>query len=242
MSAGGASALEAVCLNATFRGPAGDAVEALAGVSGRFAAGHLTVIQGPSGSGKTTLLHCLSGIVQPVAGSVRYAGAAVSEFGEAARDEWRRRHCGLVFQDFRLINELDPLGNVLLPALFKRFRVPPDLRERALALLDGFGVPRRRGAVSRLSRGEQQRVALARALLLDPPIILADEPTASLDRANAEAIATQFEHLAKRNGKIVVCTTHDERVAERADNTMLLHAGRIADAHEINSALDGERV
>ncbi len=166
----------------------------------------------------------------------------MNDLKEAARDEWRRRHCGLVFQDFRLIDELDPLGNVMLPVLFKRFRAPPDLHERALALLDSFGVPRRSGAVSRLSRGEQQRVALARALLLDPPIILADEPTASLDRSNAEAIAAQLEHIARTKGKVVVCTTHDERVAERAECTLMLHAGRVSDAHEFGSALHGERL
>ncbi len=242
MNLGDASALEAIDLSTTFRGPAGDVVEALVGVSGRFPPGRLTAILGPSGSGKTTLLHCLSGIVQPSAGIVRYAGQPVNSLREAARDEWRRRHCGLVFQDFRLIDELDPLGNVMLPILFKRFRAPPSLGEQAIALLDSLGVPRRSGAVSHLSRGEQQRVALARALVLDPPIILADEPTASLDRSNAEAIAEHLEHLAKVKGKIVVCTTHDERVAERAGNKLVLHAGRVTDVHELDPALSRERL
>jgi putative ABC transport system ATP-binding protein len=233
------AALEAIDLKATFRAPAGDLVEALAGVSGRFLPGHLTAILGPSGSGKTTLLHCLSGIVRPSAGSVRHGGTAVDELGEAPRDEWRRRHCGMVFQDFRLLDELDSVGNVVLPVLFRAWRVPAALRERAHALLDNFGVPRRSGAVSHLSRGEQQRVALARALLLDPPIILADEPTASLDRANAEAIAAQLEQLAKAKHKIVVCTTHDERVAARADHVLTLHAGRVADSDEFGAVLHG---
>jgi putative ABC transport system ATP-binding protein len=147
----------------------------------------------------------------------------------------------LVFQDFRLIDELDPLGNVMLPALFSRFRVPPELKSRALSLLDEFGVPRRHGAVSRLSRGEQQRVALARALLLDPPIVLADEPTASLDRSNGVAIADHLEALARGGGKIVICTTHDERVAERADYVLTLHAGRAADAAGFSSPMPGAR-
>jgi putative ABC transport system ATP-binding protein len=147
----------------------------------------------------------------------------------------------LVFQDFRLIDELDPLGNVMLPVLFTRFRVPAELRSRAVSLLDSFGVPRRSGAASHLSRGEQQRVALARALLLDPPIILADEPTASLDRSNAEAIADQLGALARERGKIVICTTHDERVAERADHLIGLQAGRVAGADTLSAALNGER-
>ncbi len=233
------TALEAENLKATFHGPSGDVVEALSGVAGRFLPGRLTAIMGPSGSGKTTLLHCLCGIIRPSLGSVRYAGLVVSELKEAARDDWRRRHCGLVFQDFRLIEELDPLGNVMLPVLFTDFHVPARLKDRALSLLDGFGVPRRSGATSRLSRGEQQRVALARALLLDPPVILADEPTASLDRSNAEAIAGQLEVLARGKDKIVVCTTHDERVAERADHILMLHAGRITDADGFGSPLQG---
>lgn len=235
------AALIAVDLKATFHGSSGDVVDALTGVAGHFPPGQLAAIMGPSGSGKTTFLHCLSGIIRPSAGTVRYAGSAVNELREAARDEWRRRHCGLVFQDFRLIDELDPLGNVLLPSLFTRFRVPAGLKERALALLEGLGVPRRSGAVSRLSRGEQQRVALARALLLNPPIILADEPTASLDRSNAEAIAGKLADLAKVRCKIVVCTTHDERVAERADQVLMLHAGRVTDADGFGSTLHGER-
>ena len=240
MTSGDSTALEAVDLRATFRGRSEDVVTALDGVAGRFRSSCLTAVMGPSGSGKTTLLHCLSGILQPSLGCVRHAGVVVSELRDAARDEWRRRHCGLVFQDFRLIDELDPLDNVMLPVLFRKFRAPPGVRDRAVALLDVLGVPRRTGAASRLSRGEQQRVALARALLLDPPIILADEPTASLDRRNAEAIAAQLERMAKNSNKIVVCTTHDERVAERADKVLMLRAGRVIDESELGIALGGE--
>jgi putative ABC transport system ATP-binding protein len=232
-------ALEAVDLTATYRGRTGEVVQALVNVSARFPPGRLAVILGPSGSGKTTLLHCLAGIVVPAAGQVRFGETAVSSLGEGARDEWRRRHCGLVFQDFRLIDELDALGNVLLPARFGRFRLPSDLSARALQLLDGFGVPRRSGPAARLSRGERQRVALARALLLDPPVILADEPTASLDRTNAEMIAAELEHLAKAAGKTIVCATHDDRVAERADDTLPLQGGRLLDAAVAPLALAG---
>jgi putative ABC transport system ATP-binding protein len=219
-----------------FHGPSNDVVEALSGVTAYFIPGQLTAIMGPSGSGKTTLLHCLSGIIQPSEGSIRYAGSAVSGLKDAARDDWRRRHCGLVFQDFRLIDELDPLGNVMLPVLFAHFRVSAELKDRARALLEDLGVPQRRGATSRLSRGEQQRVALARALLLDPPIILADEPTASLDKTNADAIADQLKALAAE-GKIVVSTTHDERIAQRADQVLALHAGRMADPDALSAKL-----
>ncbi|CAA9316089.1 MAG: hypothetical protein AVDCRST_MAG90-757 [uncultured Microvirga sp.] len=219
--------LETVDLAALYRARGGEAVQALAGVSASFRPGRVAVVLGPSGSGKSTLLHCLAGIVVPAQGVVRF-GDAVSALGEAPRDEWRRRHCGLVFQDFRLIDELDARGNVLLPARFGQYRLSADLNERAQTLLERFGVPRRSGPASRLSRGERQRVALARALLLDPPILLADEPTASLDRENAEAIGAELERLARDESRIVVCATHDERLAARADDILSLRAGRIA--------------
>ena len=231
----GQGVLEAARLAATYRGRTGEHVHALADISAAFAPGRLTVIVGPSGSGKTTLLHCLAGIVVPAAGSVRYGETRLETLRESARDEWRRRHCGLVFQDFRLIDELDALGNVLLPARFAQFRLPEALRERARRLLDGFGVPRRSGPAARLSRGERQRVALARALLLDPPILLADEPTASLDRGNAEAIAAELQRLAASDGRIVICASHDERVTARADDTLALQGGRKVDS--ISAAL-----
>ena len=227
-AAGGPAALEAVGLRAAYRAPTGEIVEALADISERFEPGSLAAILGPSGSGKSTLLHCLAGIMATANGQVRFGGTIVSALTEGARDAWRLHHCGLVFQDFRLLDELDALGNVLLPARFARLRLPSALRERAMRLLDSFGVPRRSGTAAGLSRGERQRVALARALLLDPPIILADEPTASLDRANAETIAAALHALSK-NGKIVICATHDERLAERADHAVVLEAGRVAD-------------
>ena len=235
----GRPALEAVDLIATYRGRTGEVVEALANVSVAFRPGRLAVILGASGSGKTTLLHCLAGILVPAAGQVRFGNTVVSSLGEGPRDAWRRRHCGLVFQDFRLLDELDALGNVLLPARFGQFRLPSDLRARALQLLDDFGVPRRAGPAARLSRGERQRVALARALLLDPPVILADEPTASLDRANADMIAAELERLAEAEGKIVVCATHDERVAERAVDSLALQTGRVLDPKQAPLALVG---
>ncbi|HEX2726252.1 MAG TPA: ATP-binding cassette domain-containing protein [Beijerinckiaceae bacterium] len=226
---GGQDVLEAIGLTATYRARTGEHVHALADVSAAFAPGRLTVIIGPSGSGKTTLLHCLAGIILATAGSARYGATRLETLREAGRDEWRRRNCGLVFQDFRLIDELDAIGNVLLPARFAQFRLPGALRERARRLLDGFGVPRRSAPAARLSRGERQRVALARALLLDPPIVLADEPTASLDRGNAEAIAAELQRLARSDGRIVICASHDERVAARADDTLALQAGRKSD-------------
>lgn len=221
----GALSASSVC--AAFDDADGTEIAALQNISAVFSAGHLTAIVGPSGSGKTTLLHALAGIVLPQQGEVRFGATVVNRLGEGQRDAWRLAHCGIVFQDFRLIDELDPLRNALLPAQFHRARLPAALRDRAHELLARFEVPVRVGPVARLSRGEQQRVALARALLLDPPIILADEPTASLDRDNGQRIASELKAMA-RSGKIVVAVTHDETLATLADEVLTMKAGQLA--------------
>jgi putative ABC transport system ATP-binding protein len=209
---------------------AGSAViHALDNISASFPPGHLTAIVGPSGSGKTSLLHALAGILVPQHGEIAFGSTVISRLNERDRDTWRLAHCGMVFQDFRLIDELDPLSNTLLPAQFRRARMPDSLRERARELLAGFGLPLRAGPVKALSRGEQQRVALARALLLDPPVILADEPTASLDRENAQRIADALRALS-RSGKTVVAVTHDERLATLADTVLTMKSGQLIEA------------
>ncbi|NMM77944.1 hypothetical protein B2J86_05140 [Acidovorax sp. SRB_14] len=218
--------LEARSVGAVFFDASGASIQALHKVSAQFLSGHLTAIVGPSGSGKSTLLHALAGIVVPHQGEVRFGATVVSQLGERQRDAWRLAHCGMVFQDFRLIDELDALSNTLLPAQFQRARLPEVLRERARALLARFEVPLRAGPVARLSRGEQQRVALARALLLDPPIILADEPTASLDPGNGQRIADEL-HAMARAGKTVVAVTHDHKLSALADQVLRMTAGQV---------------
>lgn len=218
--------LDARSVCAVFSDAGGAGIQALREVSAEFLPGHLTAIVGPSGSGKSTLLHALAGIVVPQQGEIRFGATVVSQLGEKQRDAWRLAHCGMVFQDFRLIDELDALGNALLPAQFQRARLPAALRERARALLERFEVPLRAGPVARLSRGEQQRVALARALLLDPPVILADEPTASLDSDNGQRIADELKAMAQA-GKTVVAVTHDHKLSALADQVLCMTAGQV---------------
>ena len=213
-------------VGAAYRDAGGSVIHALRDVDAGFAAGSLSAVMGPSGAGKSTLLHVLAGILLPDQGAVYHGATRVDALGGAQRDAWRLAHCGMVFQDFRLIDELDALGNVLLPAQFRSLRVAPALRLRAAALLARFEVPQRAGPSARLSRGEQQRVALARALLLDPPLILADEPTASLDAASGERVAAELQALAAE-GRTVVVVTHDEKLAARAGAVYTLHAGRL---------------
>jgi len=218
--------LAAHSVSASFADAGGVAILALQDVSARFAPGQLTAIVGPSGSGKTSLLLALAGIVVPQQGRILFGDVELSRLNERQRDAWRLAHCGMVFQDFRLIDELDALANVLLPAQFSRLHLPAALRQRGIELLARFELPQRAGPVARLSRGEQQRVALARALLLDPPILLADEPTASLDANNGRRIAAALQDIA-RQGKTVVTVTHDERLSALADQVLAMKSGRL---------------
>jgi putative ABC transport system ATP-binding protein len=213
-------------VDAVFADAGGASIYALQQVSAEFLPGQLSVIVGPSGSGKTTLLHALAGIVVPQRGLISYGETVVNQLGEGRRDAWRLTHCGLLFQEFRLIEELDALANVLLPAQFKQTKLPAGMRERGCELLERFDVPRRSTQVAKMSRGEQQRVAIARALLLDPPLILADEPTASLDADNGRLIAAALQTLAN-SGKTVVTITHDDKLVALADNLLRMQAGRI---------------
>ena len=225
--------LAALALRLSFSDSGAGSIQALNDVSAQFSAGELTVIVGPSGSGKSSLLHALAGIVLPQLGQITYGTTVVNALPETQRDAWRLKHCGMVFQDFRLIDELDALGNVLLPAQFQSARLPNGVLARAQQLLEQLMVPWRRGSVVRFSRGEQQRVALARALLLDPSLILADEPTASLDAENGQRIATALKALAKE-GKVVVIVSHDDKVVALADRVVTLKAGHIQSASVVS--------
>jgi len=189
-------------------------------------AGRLTALCGPSGSGKSTFLYLLAGLLVPQQGEVLWSGTDITRLPETARDRWRLAHAGFVFQSFNLVDELPPVDNVLLPAWFANIGVG-ERRRRAEALLDRFGVPTARARVSLLSRGEQQRVAIARALLLEPRIVFADEPTASLDAKSGEFVAETLAALAAEEGRTVVVATHDPVLIARAGGTVSIDHGRI---------------
>ncbi len=176
-------------------------------------------IAGPSGSGKTTLLHVAGMLLAPSQGSVTWEGGK-------PRDPvaWRRKTAGFVFQDFCLVPELSALANVLLPIRFGAFGTG-DAATRALALLAGMGIahPHRRAGV--MSRGEQQRVAIARAVLNSPSVILADEPTASLDAATGGQIAQLLIGAAREAGAALLVVSHDPAVLAGMDEVHTLRAG-----------------
>jgi putative ABC transport system ATP-binding protein len=157
---------------------------------------------------------------------VAWDDVAVSALSQSRADAWRRRNCGMVFQDFHLIEQLTPLQNALLPATFSHFASPGPVRQRATALLREFGVPEAARSVTTLSRGERQRVAIARALLMDPAVVLADEPTASLDADTARQIGDTLLGLTGR-GRTVIVVSHDAEVIGRAERVIRLEHGRL---------------
>lgn len=190
----------------------------------RVEPGEFVVLTGPSGSGKSTLLYLLSGLLRPTKGRVVWDGTDLARLGEGARDGWRRRNAGFVFQDFHLVEELSALDNVLVPAWFAAAFAGP-LRARAAALLAGFGVPEAGRRAALLSRGEQQRTAMARALLLSPGVILADEPTASLDSATGAGVIAALAAEA-RDGRTVIAASHDPALIAAAGRRLVLARGR----------------
>ena len=193
----------------------------------RVPAGALLAVTGPSGSGKSTLLYAIAGLLRPQRGAIRWDGHDILAQTETARDRWRRHTIGFVFQDFHLLPELTPLQNVLLPASFERWTIDAARRERAATLLERFGVPQTRRTTAVLSRGEQQRVALARALIYDPPVILADEPTASLDAAAGAAVAELLARLSADEGRTVIAVSHDDALISRCTARVTLEHGQL---------------
>jgi putative ABC transport system ATP-binding protein len=191
-------------------------------------AGAQLAVTGPSGSGKSTFLYAIGGLIRPQRGRVLWAGRDILREAESARDRWRRHTVGFAFQDFHLLAELTPLQNVLLPASFERFATGRAIRARAAELLDHFGVPQARKSTASLSRGEQQRVAIARALLFDPPVILADEPTASLDAKSGAVVIDILLQLSAREGRTVIAISHDQELLQRFGNIVALDHGRMA--------------
>ena len=185
--------------------------------------GKITTISGPSGSGKSTLLYVLAGLLPPGAGTVSLNGTNLYGMSERRRDAWRRANIGFIFQDFHLIDELSPLANATLPATFGR---APGVRERATRILQRLGVPAERQTISQLSRGERQRVAVARALAFDPAVVLADEPSASLDRASTAELIAIIADLAAE-GRTVVVASHDPDIRAASHHVFLLQHGRL---------------
>ena len=180
-----------------------------------------TVIKGRSGSGKTTLLNLIAGVSVPTGGTIVVHGTEITALPEARRDRFRAEQIGYVFQTFNLLAAFSALENVMLAMMFAR-GVPRRLhRARARAILDRLGLGARLGhKPGQLSRGEQQRVAIARALANDPPLVLADEPCASLDAATAREVLAVLLAVCREGGKTLLVVSHDEAVLGAGDRLL----------------------
>jgi putative ABC transport system ATP-binding protein len=200
---------------------------ALDDVSLGFRPGQLSLVMGPSGSGKTTLLSVLGCLLNPDSGKLSVLGTEVTGQSESGMCELRRRFIGYVFQAFRLFHSLSALENVMLGLEVSGCR-GTSARNRALEALSRAGMADKwRLRPDELSGGEKQRVAIARSLVKEPPIILADEPTASLDSISGAQIAKVLKELAADAGRIVVVVTHDDRWIPMSDRTIRLEDGRV---------------
>ena len=210
-------------LHRDFVTPAG-VLPVLAGAELEVRPGEVVAVLGPSGSGKTTLLHLLAGLDRPTSGEVWWGDEAVHARAPRELARLRSERVGLVFQDPHLLPELDAVANVSLPG---RIRGRASA-ERATALLTSVGLSERlRARPATLSGGERQRVAVARALYADPPLILADEPTGSLDRATATTVFDLLVRIARERRRAVLMVTHDAGLVHDVDARFRLEDGRL---------------
>ncbi|MCW0212092.1 MAG: ABC transporter ATP-binding protein [Pseudonocardia sp.] len=218
------------------------AVRALRGVDLTVSDGEFVALMGPSGCGKSTLLHLLAGLDRPDEGTIAVAGTRIEDLGAQRLARLRRRHVGLVFQFFHLIEHMSALENVALAALVAGAR-PAEATTRARDLLDTLGLLDKSGELpGALSGGQRQRVAIARALANRPTLLLADEPTGALDSDGAAEVLDLFQRL-HRAGQTILMVTHDREVADGAQRRVRMRDGRmLADdepslVHEIPASL-----
>ena len=187
--------------------------------------GTTLAIVGASGSGKSTLLSLLAGLDSPSSGSVHINGTDLFALDEDGRAAWRMHHLGFVFQSFQLLSHLTALENVMLPL---ELRTDANPRAKAEAMLAEVGLQQRMKHYPKyLSGGEQQRVALARAFVTEPPLLLADEPTGSLDAATGEAVIDLMFALNRQHGSTLILVTHDAAIAAKCARSITIAAGHL---------------
>lgn len=194
--------------------------------------GEYTAIMGPSGSGKSTLMHLMGLLDSPTKGTISINGRDVSKFTDNELSNARNEFIGFVFQQFNLINKLNILENILLPTIYTRRKLDFDPKIKALQIIEQFGLEGKKYSFpNKISGGQQQRVAIARALIMDPQVLLADEPTGNLDTKTGDAILDIMGELNKKNGVTIIIITHEHDVAVRCRRQILIRDGQLFDPH-----------
>jgi putative ABC transport system ATP-binding protein len=202
-------------------------VHALQGVDLHVREGELLAIMGPSGSGKSTLLHILGGVEVPSSGQILLEGIDLALLNDDERTILRRERMGFIFQSFNLLPAFTAEENVSLPLELAGIS-SNEAKRRAADMLKMVGMTHRRNHIpSTMSGGEQQRVAIARALVMEPALLLADEPTGNLDSTNGRQVTALLRRLASENRQTIVMVTHDSEVAKQADRLVRLRDGVI---------------
>ena len=206
--------------------------EVLKDFSLALAEGEFVALMGPSGSGKSTFLHLAAGLLSADSGRILVGGADVTAMGDGAATKFRRRHVGVVFQSFNLLDERTVVENIVLPAKLDGAKPDPARVDELVKKLGLSGKERKRP--SELSGGERQRVAIARALYSKPDIVLADEPTGNLDMKSAHEICAILKDLNGAERSAVLLVTHDPVVAASAGRVAFLKDGAVAAVHGTN--------
>src|SRR5499433_3381085 len=213
-----------------------DEVHALENVSLRIADGTFVALMGPSGSGKSTLLNLIAGLDQPSAGTIKVGGQLLSGLSEDQLAAWRAAHVGFVFQFYNLLPVLSAAENVEVPLLLTRL-AKAERRNHAELALSIVGLAERKSHLpNQLSGGEQQRVAIARAIVVDPELVVADEPTGDLDAKNADDILALLRQLKNEFHKTIVMVTHDPRAERYVDQIFHLDKGILVDGTPLTEA------
>ncbi len=203
----------------------GQSLKVLKGIDLEIPRGEMVTIVGPSGAGKSTLLHLIGTLDLPTHGTIRYEGRDVTRLGSSDLAEFRNRSIGFVFQFHHLLPEFTALENVMMPGLIRGSR---RFEDRARRLLDEVGLSHRlTHRPGELSGGEQQRVALARALLMEPKLVLADEPTGNLDSQSSASVQELFFEINRRHGTTFLIVTHSRDFAAMMPRQIAMKDGRI---------------
>lgn len=209
----------------------GHSVRALDGITLALTGGEFVSVVGPSGAGKSTLLHLLGALDRPDAGSIKFDGKEIGDLNDEQQSEFRRHSVGFVFQFFNLLPTMTAWENVAVPKLLDGGRMSK-AKPRAMELLDLVDLAdRAEHRPSELSGGQMQRVAVARALMMDPPLVLADEPTGNLDTKTGAAIMELLTGIAHQDDRSVVMVTHNLEAAASTDRVITLTDGRIGSDH-----------